>query len=80
MTERRDDKSVAHYMALPYTYEVIPDPSGAFVVLVKELPGCMTQGDTVEHAKRRLRELMELWFSVCLEDGVEIPEPVALKG
>ena len=77
--QRRADKNVATYMSLPYTYEVTPNPSGAFVASVKELPGCMSQGDTIEHATSRLRELMKLWFSVCLEDGTEIPVPEDTK-
>lgn len=76
MNERRDDKDVAYYLGLPYTCEITPDPSGlGCVASVKELPGCMSQGKTAEEAKARVREVMGLWFSVCLEDGREIPEP-----
>ena len=80
MKKHHERKTVAHYMRLPYTYEVTPDTSeGGFVVSVKELPGCLSQGTTVEEATRRVREAMELWISICLEDGREIPEPNDVK-
>lgn len=41
---------------------------------VKELPGVMSQGDTVEAAAANVRDAMAGWISVALEDGVEIPE------
>ena len=67
-------KTVEHYMNLPYTIELIKDPEGWFV-RVKELEGCMSQGDTAEEAIEMIQEAMELWLEVSLEDGLPIPEP-----
>ena len=75
MKKRGDHSKLIYYMRLPYSYEVIPDPSGAFVVSVRELPGCLSQGDTVEEAMVRVREAMEAWLAVCIEEGVSIPLP-----
>jgi antitoxin HicB len=68
-------KTIDYYMALPYTIELQYDSEDAWFVRVKELPGCMSQGDTPEEAMEMIREAMELWLEVALEDGDPIPEP-----
>lgn len=73
------DKNVDYYMALPYTIELIRDSEGWFV-RVKELEGCMSQGDTAEEAIEMIQEAMKLWLDVALEEGVPIPEPCGQTG
>ena len=69
-------KDLAYYMALPYTFTLMPDPEEpGCAIKVNELPGCISQGDTPDDAMRRVREAMELWLETALEDGVAIPEP-----
>lgn len=36
------------------------DENGIYVVSVPELPGCYTQGKTLEQARRRIKEAIEL--------------------
>jgi antitoxin HicB len=69
------EKTLDYYLALPYTIELQHDPEGAWFVRVKELRGCMSQGDTPEEAVAMIKEAMELWQEVALEDGDPIPEP-----
>jgi antitoxin HicB len=69
------DKTVEYYMNLPYTIEMRQEPEGGWFVRVKELRGCMSDGDTPEEAATMIQEAMELWLEVALEDGVPIPEP-----
>ena len=40
-----------------------------------ELPGCLSQGETVEEALAMIREAQRLWIEVALEDGIPIPQP-----
>jgi predicted RNase H-like HicB family nuclease len=60
-----------------YNFKVIlePDETGGYVVSCPSLPGCYSQGDTVEEALANIKEAIEL----CLEDleaqGEEIPDP-----
>ena len=68
-------KSVEYYMNLPYTIELQRDPEGGWFVQVKELPGCMSQGETPEEAIAMIRDAMRGWIEVSLEDGDPIPEP-----
>ncbi|MBJ7599586.1 MAG: toxin-antitoxin system HicB family antitoxin [Candidatus Nephthysia bennettiae] len=72
-------KTVEEYLTLPYTFIVVPDESeegqSGWVAEVEELPGCVSQGVTAGEAVEHLRDAMKGWFSVALEDEVEIPEP-----
>ncbi len=68
------DQEVDQYMAMPYRIEMVPD-QGGWYVLIPELPGCMSQGDSPEEALEMLRDAQRLWLRVALEDGDPIPEP-----
>lgn len=72
-------KTLDDYLALPYTIELVPDPDGGWFVAVKELPGCMSQGDTEEEALEMIHDALEGWLAVALEDGMRIPEPRSLE-
>jgi antitoxin HicB len=69
------DKKLEYYLGLPYTRELIPDPTGVWFVRIKELPGCVSQGNTQEEALRMIEDAMRGWIKVSLEDGDPIPEP-----
>ena len=68
-------KSVEYYLGLPYTIELHQDAEEGWFVRVKELPGCMSQGDTADDALASIREAMPLWIESALASGYEIPEP-----
>jgi antitoxin HicB len=59
-----------------YDFKVIlePDETGGFVVSCPSLPGCHSQGETIEEALENIKEAILL----CLEDmeaeGEEIPD------
>jgi antitoxin HicB len=69
------DKNLDYYLSLPFTREIIPDPSGCWFVRIKELPGCMSQGETAQEALRMIEDALQLWLKLSLEDGDAIPEP-----
>ncbi|MBI4287747.1 MAG: type II toxin-antitoxin system HicB family antitoxin [Chloroflexi bacterium] len=60
-----------------YDFKVIlePDETGGYVVSCPSLPGCYSQGDTVDEALDNIKEAILL----CLEDmeaqGEEVPDP-----
>ncbi len=69
------EKTLKYYQSLPYTLELTSDPDGGWVISVKELPGCISQGDTTAEALEMIRDAMAAWITVSLEDGDVIPEP-----
>lgn len=68
-------KQIEDYLTLPYTIEMVPEPEGGWFVSVRELPGCMSEGDTPEEAIAMIQDAMRSWIEVSLEDGDEIPVP-----
>jgi predicted RNase H-like HicB family nuclease len=50
------------------------DPKvGCVVAIASVLPGCMTQGVNFEEARDNLIDAIELWITVGLREGEEIP-------
>lgn len=52
------------------------DATHAFGVVVPDLPGCFSAGDTLEDAIQNAREAIELWLETTIEDGGEVPAPL----
>ncbi len=69
------DRSVEYYMALPYTVELIKEEGATWFARVLELPGCMTEGDSLEEAASMIKDAMAGWIELALEDGRPIPMP-----
>ena len=46
---------------------------GCVVAIAPVLPGCMTQGDNFEDARDNLIDAIELWITVGLREGEEMP-------
>ncbi len=56
------------------TAEYKKDPNvGCVVAIASVLPGCMTQGDNFEDARDNLIDAIELWLTVGLREGEEMP-------
>jgi antitoxin HicB len=72
------DKTVEYYLGLPYTIELVAEPAGGWFVAVRELPGCMSEGDTPEEAVDMIRDAMRGWIEISLQEGDPIPEPRSL--
>lgn len=51
------------------------DNAHAFGVVVPDLPGCFSAGDTLDEAIDKAKEAIELWLETTIDDGGAIPEP-----
>lgn len=62
---------------------LIPDETGGYVVEVPSLPGCYSQGESVEEALENIREAIDLHIEDILASGEEVPDdvpaPILLK-
>ena len=54
------------------------DDKHAYGVVVPDLPGCFSAGDTLDEALNNAREAIELWLETVIDDGGAVPEPRAL--
>jgi predicted RNase H-like HicB family nuclease len=52
-----------------------PDETGGFVVTCPLLPGCFSQGETVEEALTNIREAIQLCLEEMAMRGETIPDP-----
>lgn len=61
---------------------LIPDSeSGGYIVEVPSLPGCYSQGETVDEALANIREAIDLHIESLLAHGEDVPadvEPILL--
>ena len=57
-----------------YTIVVEPEETGGFMVSVPALPGCFTQGATLEECRERAAEAIEVHIAGLEADGEPVPE------
>lgn len=55
---------------------LIPDPDGGYVVEVPSLPGCYSQGETVEESLNNIREAIDLHIASMIAHGEDVPDDV----
>jgi predicted RNase H-like HicB family nuclease len=55
------------------------NPDGRITVFVPSLPGCVSEGDTVEEALINIRDAINLWEEDMREDGEPIPDDLPLQ-
>ena len=63
------------YLNLSYPITLYPEPDGGYTVMLADLPGCLSQGDTLEEAIANIKEAQIAWIETALECGDEIPGP-----
>jgi antitoxin HicB len=68
-------KSLNYYLNLTYPISFYPEPEGGYTVMIKNLPGCMSIGETLSEAMENIQEARELWIETAYEYGDEIPLP-----
>jgi len=50
---------------------IIEDETGGYVALVPALPGCHTQGDTLEELMENVKEAIELYLETLTDEEKE---------
>lgn len=51
------------------------DEDRRYIVVVPELPGCVTHGATYEEAVRQGQDAIDSWVYACILDGDPVPAP-----
>ena len=71
-------RDITYYRALPYNKMVWREDDEAesyFMAEIKELPGCLADGDTRSEALFNLKDAFDSYIEASLEVGRAIPEP-----
>lgn len=58
---------------LVYFAALLPEEDGGYSVTFPDVPGALTQGDTLEEAVANAREALELALEGMIEDGQDLP-------
>jgi predicted RNase H-like HicB family nuclease len=58
---------------MEYTYVIHKAEEGGYWAEVPALPGCFTQGETLEEVVSNLREAIEAHVAALRDDGQDIP-------
>ena len=59
---------------LEYTVVLDPDEEeGGYTVTVPALPGCISEGDTLEEALENIKDAIQLYLKMCRQKGEPIP-------
>ena len=70
-----EDNPLDYYLSLEYLVAVYPEDDG-FSVMIPDLPGCMSQGKTLDEAMDNIDKAKRLWLSVVyVKDETLIPLP-----
>ncbi|MDO8690227.1 MAG: type II toxin-antitoxin system HicB family antitoxin [Dehalococcoidia bacterium] len=69
--EQLASRSYSEQLAVENT----PDGRPVYLFSHPELPGCMTQGQTIEEARKNLENATVEYILSLLEDGLPVPPP-----
>jgi predicted RNase H-like HicB family nuclease len=54
---------------------IVPDEEdGGYYAEVPSLPGCYSQGETMAEVLKNVKEAIELYIEVLIEDGKSVPD------
>jgi len=68
-------RKLTFYLSLSYPVTIHTDPDGGYVAEIEELPGCMTQAETIDEAFRAIEDARQLWIKTAYDDSQDIPQP-----
>lgn len=54
-----------------FTVQIHNDEEGGFWAEVEEIPGCITQGETIEELEANLQEVIEMSLDGLIQDYVD---------
>ena len=63
-----------------YTIVIEKDEDGYYVGSVPGLPGCHTQGKSIDQLLERMQEAISLWLEVEEKEGEDAPRPLEQVG
>lgn len=74
MANNANKKDLAYYVGLSYPVTHVETEDGV-AASIPDLPGCITQGDTIEEALENVADAKRAWLETALKSGVDIPLP-----
>lgn len=79
MVSKSEVRDLDYYLSLRYPVRVIQYEDGTYFAEIPDLPGCMTEADTIDEVFEMIEDAKRGWIEVGLERGLEIPLPETEK-
>ena len=64
---------------LNYTAVFEPQPEGGYTIIVPELPGCISEGESMREARKMIADAIKGYCESLLKDGLPLPKDVSLE-
>lgn len=71
----KEKRPIEFFLKANYPITIYNEPEGGYVIELEDLPGCMTEGETLEEALKRIEDARQAWIESAYEDGIDIPLP-----
>ncbi len=68
-------ETLQDYFNLNYPITLYPESDGGYTIVIADLPGCISQGDTLEESIANIQEAKVAWIETAWECGDPIPLP-----
>ncbi len=75
MSSEQVKEELDFYLSLNYPVTVHVDPEGGFVAEIEDLPGCMTQAETLDELFAAIQDARRAWIEGAYETGQDIRLP-----
>lgn len=63
------------YLNLNYPITFYPENEGRYTVMIQDLEGCISEGDTLEEAMENILDAKQSWLETAWKYGDFIPLP-----
>ena len=71
-----EQQPLEYYLSLKYPMSIYPENDIGYTIIIPDLPGCMSQGETLKEALENINEARELWIETVYDSGKKpIPLP-----
>jgi len=73
----QDRKPIEYYLNLRYPITLEPDEEGGYFASIADIPGCITEGETIDAALENLEVARTLWIETAYSFDDVIPLPAS---
>ncbi len=65
----KNNSTLYYFLYLKYPISIYPEDEGGYTALIPDLPGCITQGETLEEVVINIEEARQLWIETVYHSG-----------
>ncbi|MEA5535196.1 type II toxin-antitoxin system HicB family antitoxin [Crocosphaera sp. XPORK-15E] len=68
-------KTLEDYLTLSYPITFSPEEEGGYTVMIQDLPGCISTGETFQEAMDNILDAKQQWLKTAIQYQDSIPLP-----